>query len=100
LAPDLFEAHYNLGTLLLRLGHAGEALTHLRQVVRLRPDMAAAHNNLAIALQSAGQFTEAVAEFRRALALRPDDAEVQANLARILARVEASADLSPNSQSP
>ncbi len=49
LAPELAEAHNDLGQALLEEGRVDEALAALREALRLRPEFVQAHNNLGIA---------------------------------------------------
>jgi tetratricopeptide (TPR) repeat protein len=47
LAPDLAEAHYNLGRLLLTMpDRRGEALAHFEAALRIRPDLEPARQML------------------------------------------------------
>jgi len=74
LDPNHFQAHYNLGTLLLDTpGRQSDAVAHLRAAVKLRPESPEAHVNLAVALSDApGQRQEAIKEAEAALAANPN----------------------------
>ena len=37
-APDFFDAQYNLGLLLVQLGHPDEAVSHFKEVLRMNPN--------------------------------------------------------------
>lgn len=70
-APDLAEAHYNLGTALKNSGRLEEALGHLRRAVKLRPDNAAARVNLGNLAASLRIFDEAITHLREGVRLNP-----------------------------
>jgi tetratricopeptide (TPR) repeat protein len=60
LNPDLLEARYNLGVLLLSEGRFNESLAHLRTIRRITPDRAVAFfQTLAHANKGAGNLEEA-----------------------------------------
>ena len=46
LDPDLADTHNNLAAALTRKGRLDEAITHLREAIRLKPDSAEAQKNL------------------------------------------------------
>jgi tetratricopeptide (TPR) repeat protein len=72
--PDRFEAHANLGSLLLAANRPGEAETHLRRALALRPGQVPLHVALGQACAARGRAAEAESCFMRALALAPGDA--------------------------
>jgi Tfp pilus assembly protein PilF len=74
LQPGRFEAHANLGSLLLAASRFGEAETHLRSALALRPEQVPLHVALGHACSAQGHAVEAESCFMRALALAPDDA--------------------------
>ncbi len=57
--------HYNLSNTFLDLRKPDEAITELREVIRLAPGFAEAHCNLGHALGAKGEHAESLAEFRR-----------------------------------
>ena len=59
--PEDFDAHYNLGTVLIKLSRPAEAVGPLRQAVELNPNNAAARMNLEVALKQSGHSAEAEA---------------------------------------
>jgi len=61
-APDLPEAHYEMGILLQRESRWKDSIPELEEAIRLKPDDAAAHYRLALALQRTGQRDKARAE--------------------------------------
>jgi len=80
------EAHYNLGSVLVRLGRIQQGVDHYERALRLRPDYARAHNNLAIVLFELGKANEAMAHWEEALRIEPDYAEAHYNLGLALAQ--------------
>jgi tetratricopeptide (TPR) repeat protein len=82
--PVCYMARYNLGSALLRKGQPGEAISHLREAIRLEPDDALAHDNLGSALAREGQMDEAIGQYREAIRLKPDDADAHNNLGSAL----------------
>ena len=78
LAPDLAEAHNNLGVLLRDRDELEEA------VVELNPRSAAAHGNLALALEDSGDAAGAEREYRAALEIEPEDVMLRVNLGLLL----------------
>lgn len=89
LAPTWADAHFSLGSVLIRLGNIEEAEDHYRQAARLDPevaDMAIAHYNLGVALARRGDRTKAIDQFRRTLELRPDHVDAHNNLGALLAQ--------------
>ena len=81
--PSSWLAHTNLGALELD-ANRDDAMTHLREAIRLKPDLAEAHANLGNALQRSGRGEEATAEYERALSLNPALPGAQSGLAAAL----------------
>ena len=79
LKDDYFEAHANLGNLLVDSDRIAEALRHYRKAVRLRPDIAELHDNLGNALRLGGDPYAALAAHDRALQLKPGLIEAHIN---------------------
>ena len=79
LKDDYFEAHANLGNLLVDSDRIEEALCHYRKAVRLRPDIAELHDNLGNALRLGGDPYSALAAHDRALQLKPELIEAHIN---------------------
>ncbi|HEX5242444.1 MAG TPA: tetratricopeptide repeat protein, partial [Tepidisphaeraceae bacterium] len=67
-----------------RIGRTDDALSHLRESVRLGPTYAEARNNLGLALHRARRYSDAIAELRAAVALRPNYAEAHHHLGNTL----------------
>ncbi len=82
--PESKMGHYNLGNEMVRQGELGEAIKHLRQVLRINPAFAQAHNNLGVALFKGGKLTEAAEHFCQSLRL--GYAQAQKNLTVALAK--------------
>jgi FkbM family methyltransferase len=91
-APGLAEAHYKLGTALMRQQRPEEAEPCLRAALELDPDYVDANNNLGLLLDKRGDAAEAEARFRHVLALRRGHAEASNNLGLSLTRRGAFAD--------
>lgn len=75
LAPQMPEAHLDLGLVLGREGKLQEAIDSLQTALRLDPKLSSAHMFLGIFLNQANRQNEAVAELRQELALNPDNVE-------------------------
>jgi Flp pilus assembly protein TadD len=65
MAPDFARAHLALGKALLQDGKVADAVTSLREAVRLQPDDGEPHYQLGLALARAGQKEEAAAELKK-----------------------------------
>jgi mono/diheme cytochrome c family protein len=84
--PDDFQAHMNLGALLLSRLDAQGAEAELRTAVRLDPRRPEPHDMLGMALENLGRSTDAIAQFERAIAADPAYLDAHYNLALALAR--------------
>jgi Flp pilus assembly protein TadD/mono/diheme cytochrome c family protein len=83
--PDDFEAHYNLGALLMGRGETAEAVAQFTEAHRLRPQQATVNNSLGAALLRAGRVDESVEFLEDALRSRPDYFDARYNLGNALA---------------
>jgi protein O-GlcNAc transferase len=83
-APDMPEAHYNMGFNLERLGDFIQAGECYRRALAFKPDYGEAINNLGHALGELGLWTEATEQFRHLIALKPDYAPAHNNLGNAL----------------
>jgi serine/threonine protein kinase/tetratricopeptide (TPR) repeat protein len=84
--PEIADAHVFLGTSLLSLGQVDEAITEIREAIRLEPDNAQAHQSLARALwMGKGDFVAAVPAFERAIELNPQAGYSYLQLSLLLA---------------
>jgi tetratricopeptide (TPR) repeat protein len=86
--PDYPEAHNNLGSALVRLGHCEEALAYYNKAIALRPDYDEAYYNHGVAMQSLGRYKEAASSYRRTIELQPDYVEAYNQLGAALASLE------------
>lgn len=84
LAPDMVEAHYNLGVARHGQGRLDEAVQCWRKAVSLRPGFVEARNNLGTALLEQGFPAEAVQQHRRALLDNPSSFAALINLGNAL----------------
>lgn len=84
LSPKDFEAHNNLGILLMELGRIKEAELSFRHALFLKSDFVEAHNNLGISLKKQDKLRDAEESFSRVTALRPELAEAHRNLGATL----------------
>jgi tetratricopeptide (TPR) repeat protein len=98
LGADRYDAHMELGRVLLPLGRRSEAIEHYANAVRLRPDSAEAHHQLGVLLLDEGRTAEAIAAFREAVRLAPGSAASHANLGRAIASTGDSAGAIPHFQ--
>jgi tetratricopeptide (TPR) repeat protein/predicted Ser/Thr protein kinase len=84
--PELADAHVWLGTGLLGLGRIDEAITEIREGIRLEPDNAQARQALARALWAGrGDFASAIPEFEKAIELNPEAGYSYLQLSLLLA---------------
>lgn len=85
LAPDLAEAHANLGWLLARDGRRAEAEACYRQALDLAPSVPGIHLNFAALLLAGKRFREAEAAYQQALLLEPGAPAAWSGLGALLA---------------
>jgi len=85
LAPDAADAHYYMGSLLLREGKPQEALGYFGRATDLKRDYAVAYYSQAECLKRLGDANGAVDALRKALGCRPYMAEAHRELGRLLA---------------
>ncbi len=80
--PECWLCHNNLATPKLYGSSAdlAEAVTHLRESLRINPDDAEAHNNMGGVYQRMGRFEDAIAEHTKALRLNPQLVEARYNI--------------------
>jgi Flp pilus assembly protein TadD len=67
--PNNFVAYHNLALARLKQGRAEEAVTFLREALRIEPNLAEAENELSHALADTGQVEEALVHLGKALDL-------------------------------
>lgn len=85
LAPQLMEAHVNLGLLLYQRASPGEAEHHYRAAIALAPDRIEARVHLGALLAGQKRFAEAEDVYRQALAIDARSLETLSNLGVLLA---------------
>jgi tetratricopeptide (TPR) repeat protein len=86
LAPNLPQAHYNLGVAYTNHGRGDDALRAFQRAVSLAPGFAEAHANLGAALTEQGRLEEAVVALRKSISLAPGNPTVHNNLGAALKR--------------
>lgn len=79
IAPDLVDAHYNLGLALQRQGKPAAAEPAYRTALRLAPQHHHAANNLAVVLREQGRLEEARVVLTGVLAVQPDFVDALVN---------------------
>ncbi|HWB96902.1 MAG TPA: tetratricopeptide repeat protein, partial [Bryobacteraceae bacterium] len=84
IAPENYEAHYNLAWLAGRAGRLDEAIGHLRKAIQADPKNAAAHNALGSIYLQQKNWELAGAEFRTAVRLDPKLGFAHYNLGLVL----------------
>ncbi len=84
--PNDFEAHMNLGALLLSRLDAQGAASELEAAIRLEPERAEPHDMLGIAFENLGRFADALEQYRIAVRNDPSYLNAHYDLARALAR--------------
>jgi adenylate cyclase len=88
LDPNLADAHSWLGGALLTLGEVDEAITTIKEAIRLEPENGQAHQALGRAYWvGKGDFASAIPPFRRAIELNPEAGYSYLQLALLLAWV-------------
>jgi Flp pilus assembly protein TadD len=81
--PEHTGALTGIGTCLMQMQRAQEALPIFAQVIKLAPESTDAHNNLGVAYMVTGQFALAETSYKKAIELSPDSREPWKNLAFI-----------------
>jgi Flp pilus assembly protein TadD len=74
----------NRGAEMIRVGRSDEALSWLRQAVKIDPELGGAWVNLGVGLRRAGDLAGAEAAYRKALEVDPEAAAAYTNLAALL----------------
>jgi tetratricopeptide (TPR) repeat protein len=80
---DYFEAHYNLGHALSKIGKDDQALHHWNAALALSPDSAPVHYNLALVYRSRGTTSRAIDHLEAASARRPESVNYHMELANL-----------------
>ncbi len=84
LNPGYYEAAYNLGCNLIRVGDFKEAEKALKLAHSIRPDIPDVVNNLGIVFRQQGDLEQAVAHFRKTIQIDPRNAMALQNLGNAL----------------
>jgi Flp pilus assembly protein TadD len=79
------KADYNWGNALASEGKLDEAISRLREAVRIKPDYANAWTTLGLVLFQKGDIKQAIDAWQQALEIKPDQPDVQNNLAWVRA---------------
>jgi len=82
IAPDDFDANYNLALVDVMLERTGEALTRLRHLRRLNPDDSSLLNDMAVIWSDNQNPGRALGAFARALRQDPNDSRARNNAMR------------------
>ena len=85
LAPQIADAHYQLGNALDAQGRGEEARRYFELALQRRPDAVEAMNGLGLVLANEGKTAEAMAQYQKALRQKPAFAEARINLGQLLA---------------
>jgi tetratricopeptide (TPR) repeat protein len=70
-ARYMYQAKFNKGVCLRRLGRLDESIEDLKNAVQLQGDKASAHNNLGLSYFEKEDFEEAISEFSKAISIEP-----------------------------
>ncbi len=84
--PEQDDAHFDLGSVLDRLGRLQEAVAEYEQAVRINPGFAEAYVNMGSAFLQMGRPQEAIGQYEAALRINPDYPEAHNNLGAIFQR--------------
>ena len=84
--PDFPSAHLGLGSTLMNLRKADEAVQEFQIALRLGQSPEFAENGLACSLALQGKLDEAIVHFHEALRIQPKYTDAQRNLDQVLAR--------------
>lgn len=82
--PTNADALHLLGVVAHQRGEHEEALTKIKQAIRVNPRVAEYHNNLGEALRALGRLAAAIPAYQEALRLRTNFAEAYNNLGLVL----------------
>ena len=103
--PRLFQAHGNLGLLLVDKGKTDEALYHFRQALAVYPRDEWSYYGIGLVYERQGKLTDAVKQFQKAINLLPDHfmayhelgliAAAQGNLSEAVSHFQAALRIEP-----
>ncbi len=78
-APDDFDARYNMALFEMTNGDGAQALVHLKHLRRLQPDNARLLNDIAVVWSGVCNYGRALGAYARALRLDPNDSDTRNN---------------------
>jgi len=84
---DNWLAHNNLGVAFSRQNRINEAVSHLKESLRIKPHYEDAHSNLGSVLAQQGQMNKAIDHFLMALRTKPDHFRAHYNLGVTLKKI-------------
>ncbi|MDQ6706212.1 MAG: tetratricopeptide repeat protein, partial [Acidobacteriota bacterium] len=87
--PSFFQAQYNAGLALLKLGRAGEATAYLEAARRLAPELSDSNSGLAVAYVLQARYADATAPLEKWRALQPANARALTMLGLAYLRTNA-----------
>jgi tetratricopeptide (TPR) repeat protein len=90
--PQAWEAHGNLGAILMQTGRLPEAEQQFEEALKIKPDILQVHNNLGVVMAQTGRTAKAVEQFDLALKINPYDVEAHNNLGLAMAQTGRMAD--------
>lgn len=88
LKKNFFQAHYNLGMVLLDLDCYEEAILRFKTFLEHYPDYVDAYLNLGVAYQALKKFDEALFYYKNAILKKPDFAEAYNNQGNVYSELE------------
>ena len=88
MAPNVPDAHYAMGDVLIDLNQAEEAEAEYRKALSGNPDSSSGHIKLASALRIEGKLPEVITELREALRIDPKSAAAHTELGAIFAAAD------------
>ncbi len=86
LEPDLIDAYWKLGEILLAIGNHQGAIACYQQALKVSPNQARSYFLLGQALYQQKRWQPALACYQKASNLEPDNADIQHNLGEVLAQ--------------
>ncbi|MCK4428379.1 MAG: tetratricopeptide repeat protein [candidate division Zixibacteria bacterium] len=79
LNPQRYDAYFNWGVALGKLGRHEEAIEKYRKATELKPDYVDAYLNWGVALGELGRYEEEIEKYRKAIEVKPDYAKAYYN---------------------
>jgi len=85
--PETAEVHFNLGTILSKLGRTEEAIDAFNAALKWDPELIAAYNNIGLIHRDEGRLQQAREAFERALLIQPQYGPAVINLGLVLTQL-------------